>query len=182
MEYVKQIRNSWKELLGISGERDLPYVLLTEVINLSVLRGASVIEVTYDGRSICVKDDAAPFEERPESLLSEKVGMMDGEAVRLKRLLERQWVSRPLALVNALCSRFSLVTGGDRLESVVCEDGEVVATSGKSVSIGSRNVVTMRPFLGMDGLSPAFLGRLLEWAEALLPRVTILYDSSVEEE
>lgn len=183
MGYVEQIRGSWQEALRIKDEKDLPYALLTEVINQSVLRGATVIEVTYDGRSISVKDNAEPFDERLESLLYPRIGMMNEETARIYRLTDRQWGVRPFATINALCSQFSLVSGGDdSLCSVVCKDGEVESTSQKKVSIGKHNVVTFQSFKGMESVMPGFLGDLLDYIDMLFPQGTIIYQTTVEEE
>lgn len=183
MGLIEQTRSSWKETLRVKEEKDLPYVLLTEVLNQSVLRGATAIEVTYDGRSISVKDNAAPFEDRLESLLHYSIGMMNEDAARLYHLTDRQWGARPYAVINALCREFSLVSGSDEgLRSVVCEDGEVVSTSSKKVFIGNHNVVSFQSFVGMESIMPGFLRRLLEYIEPLFPQVTIIYNTSVEEE
>ena len=71
MGYKEYVRNSWRENLNVKEADDLPYVLLTEAINQSVLRGATEIYVTYDGRSILVSDNAEPFEGKLESLLQQ---------------------------------------------------------------------------------------------------------------
>ncbi len=183
MGLTEQTRSSWKETLRVKEEKDLPYVLLTEILNQSVLRGATAIEVTYDGRSISVKDNAIPFEDRLESLLHYSIGMMNEDAARLYHLSDRQWGARPYAVVNALCREFSLVCGSDEgLRSVICENGEVVSTSSKKVFIGNHNVVAFQSFIGMESIRPGFLRRLLEYIEPLFPQVTILYNTSVEEE
>ena len=105
MGYKEYVRNSWREYLNVKEADDLPYVLLTEAINQSVLRGATEIYVTYDGRSILVSDNAEPFEGKLESLLHESIGMMNDEAAHIHRLANRQWNPRPYAVINALCKK-----------------------------------------------------------------------------
>ena len=182
MGFVNIIRETWRESFDVKEADDLPYVLLTEVINQSIIRGATVIEVSYDGRSISVKDNAAPFEERLESLLNDGLGMMNEEARRLYRLTDRQWGRNPYTVINALCHNFTLVSGSnDRMRTVICEDGEIVSSSDVKVSIGRHNVVTFVPFLFMEAVSPRFMGRLLDYIAPKFPQLTILYNSSMEE-
>ena len=182
MGLVNIIRDTWRESLDVKEADDLPYVLLTEVINQSIIRGATVIEVSYDGRSISVKDNAAPFEESLESLLNDGLGMMNEEARRLYRLTDRQWGRNPYTVINALCHNFTLVSGGnDRMRTVICEDGEIVSSSDVRVSIGRHNVVTFVPFLFMEAVSPGFMGRLFDYIAPKFPQLTILYNSSIQE-
>ena len=42
MGYKEYVRNSWREYLNVKEADDLPYVLLTEAINQSVMRGAEL--------------------------------------------------------------------------------------------------------------------------------------------
>ena len=110
MGYKEYVRNSWRENLNVKEADDLPYVLLTEAINQSVLRGATKITVTLDSRSILVSDNAEPFEGKLESLLHESVGIMNDETAHIRRLASRQWNPRPYAVINALCKRFTLIS------------------------------------------------------------------------
>ena len=182
MGFVSIIRDTWRESLNVKEADDLPYVLLTEVVNQSIIRGATAIEVSYDGRSVSIKDNAAPFEERLESLLNDGLGMMNEEARRLYRLTDRQWGRNPYTVINALCHSFTLVSGGDdRMRTVICEDGEIVSSSDVKVSIGRHNVVTFVPFLFMEAVSPRFMGRVLDYITPKFPQLTILYNSSIEE-
>ena len=182
MGFVSIVRNSWRESLNVKEADDLPYVLLTEVINQSIIRGATVIEVSYDGRSISVKDNAAPFEESLESLLNDGLGIMNKEARRLYRLTDRQWGRNPYTVINALCHNFTLVSeGDDRMRTVICEDGEIVSSSDVKVGIGKHNVITFVPFLFMEAVSSRFIERLLDYIAPKFPQLTILFNSSIEE-
>jgi len=182
MEYKEYIRNSWREDLNVKETDDLPYVLLTEAINQSILRGATEISVTYDGRTILVMDNAEPFEGKLESLLYESVGMMNDEAAHIRRLSNRQWSPRPYAVINALCKRFTLMSAdGGILKSVICEDGEITTSSTTKVDVKRGNVVIMVPMLFLENISAEFMESLIDYINYDFPKVTILFNSKVEE-
>ena len=182
MGYKEYVRNSWREYLNVKEADDLPYVLLTEAINQSVLRGATEIYVTYDGRSILVSDNAEPFEGKLESLLHESIGMMNDEAAHIHRLANRQWNPRPYAVINALCKRFTLMSADDGvLKSVICEDGEITSSSTTKVDVKRGNVVIMDPMLFMENVRAEFMENLLEYINYDLPKVTIVFTSKIEE-
>ena len=58
--YVKRIRESYRKELNVIEVNDLPLVLMTEVINQSILRGATKITVSFDGTIMMVHDNAVP--------------------------------------------------------------------------------------------------------------------------
>ena len=182
MEYKEYVRNSWRETLNVKEADDLPYVLLTEAINQSVMRGATKITVTLDGRSIFVSDNAEPFEGKLESLLHESIGMMNDETAQIRRLASRQWSPRPYAVINALCKRFTLISAdGAILKSVICEDGEITSSSSVKVDVSRGNVVIMDPMLFMENVIAEFMENLIEYISYDFPKVTILFTSKVEE-
>ena len=182
MRFIEEIRESWRKALDVKEADDLPYVLLTEAVNQSVLRGATRIDITYDSRTISVTDDAAPFGGRLESLLQPAVGIMNDEARHLLRLTERQWRRCPYGIISALCKSFKLVScDGDTLRSITCEDGEVTSSSTSKVSIGSRNVVFMVPMLFADNVRPEFMENLVNHIAYLFPQVTFFFRSGIEE-
>ena len=182
MGYKEYVRNSWRENLNVKEADDLPYVLLTEAINQSVLRGATKITVTLDSRSILVSDNAEPFEGKLESLLHESVGIMNDETAHIRRLASRQWNPRPYAVINALCKRFTLISAdGAILKSVICEDGEITSSSRVKVDVSRGNVAIMDPMLFMENVRAEFMENLLEYINYDLPRVTIVFTSKIEE-
>ncbi len=182
MGFIELIRSSWRETLDVKEADDLPYVLLTEVINQSVLRGATSITVIYDGKCIFISDNAEPFEEKLETLLHPSVGMMNDRTAHIHRLSDRQWCHRPFAFINALCKNFKFASSdGDTLKSVICEDGEVTSSSTTKVGVKRGNVVTMEPMLFMDNVSADFMGDLLDYIGYNFPKVTILFKSNIEE-
>ena len=61
--YVKRIRESYRKELNVIEVNDLPLVLMTEVINQSILRGATKITVSFDGTIMMVQDNAVPLED-----------------------------------------------------------------------------------------------------------------------
>ena len=67
--YVEYIRANYRRVYNVEEVNDLPLVLVTEVINQSVLRGATRIEVTFDGKVVLIRDNAKPFEYRLDSEL-----------------------------------------------------------------------------------------------------------------
>lgn len=182
MGYKEYVRNSWRETLNVKEADDLPYVLLTEAINQSVLRGATDISVTFDGRTILVMDNAEPFEGKLENLLHESIGMMNEEAAHIRRLANRQWNPRPYAVINALCKRFTLLSGdGSILKSVICEDGEITTSSTTKLDVKRGNVVIMDPMLFMENVRTEFMENLIEYISYDFPKVTIQFKSKIEE-
>lgn len=181
MGFTENIRNSWREILDVKEADDLPYVLLTEAINKSVLRGARNISVTYDGSTILVTDDAEPFDGKLESLLHYSVGIMNEEAAHIRRLAERQWIPCPYAVINALCKRFTILSSdGKTLRSVICEDGEITHSATEKVDFKRGNVFIIDPMLFMENVSAELMGNLLEYISYDFPKVTIRFKSKAE--
>ena len=54
--FIEYMRTNYRAVFNVNEVVDLPLILLTEVINQSVLRGATRISVTFDGKVICIKD------------------------------------------------------------------------------------------------------------------------------
>ena len=48
--FIAYIRENYRKVFNVNEIDDLPLILLTEVINQSVLRGANKISVTFDGK------------------------------------------------------------------------------------------------------------------------------------
>lgn len=176
--FIEYMRSNYREIFNVNEVDDLPLILLTEVINQSVLRGATRISVTYDGKVICVKDNAKPYDDDMEFEVRPRgVGMMDPKRQRLFRILDRQWGKQPLATVNALCKDFTLISSeGERMKSLVCKDGLVVSYKEEKIGIGDGNMVIMRAFLFAESFDNDVLEELLEVMEYRLPHVTFQYN------
>lgn len=173
------MRENYRKVFNVNEINDLPLILLTEVINRSVLRGATKISITYDGKVICVKDNAKPYEYRSLSgeVTVHGVGMMDPKRQRFFRIMDRQWGRDTMAAVNALCSDFTLISSeGEKMQSVVCKDGLVVSDKEGKIGIGDGNMVIMRAFMGADDLDADVIEDLLDYIEYRLPNVKFQYN------
>lgn len=123
-EYVSHIRSCWKEKLGVINDEDLPYVLILEVIKISLLHKASFVRISYNARwnTIHIETNSYPVESRPDF----QVGNYCGEPCipYISCLFEREWgEGGEYAVINALCKRFAFVSGK---RSIRCKDGEKV--------------------------------------------------------
>ncbi len=176
--FIEYMRTNYRTVFNVNEVDDLPLILLTEVINQSVLRGATRISVTYDGKVICVKDNAKPYDDDLEyEIRPRSIGMMDPKRRRLFRILDRQWGNQTLATVNVLCKDFKLISSqGERMKSLVCKDGLVVSNKEENIGIGDGNMVIMRAFLCAELLDGEVLEELLETIESRLPHVTFQYN------
>ena len=179
MEYfIKHIRENYRASFDVKEIDDLPLILLTEVINKSVLRGANKISVTYNGKVICVKDNARPFEYRClRGIVSvHGVGMMDPKQQRYSRIMDRQWGWDTMVTVNALCSDFTLISSqGENMQSIICKDGLVVSDKEGKNGIPDGNMVIMRAFRGADLIEAKHIKELMENIEFFLPQIQFQY-------
>lgn len=178
--FIAYIRDNYRKVFNVNEIDDLPLILLTEVINLSVLRGANKICVTYDGKVICVKDNARPYEYRSLSgvVSVRSVGMMDPIYQRFSRIMDRQWSRDTMATVNALCTDFTLISSeGEKMQSVICKDGLVVSDKDGDIGIGDGNMVIMRAFRGADLLEAKDIETMMEYIENHLPQIQFQYIS-----
>ena len=178
-EFVEYIRTNYRRVYNVVEVNDLPLVLVTEVINQSVLRGATRIEVSFDGKVVLIRDNAKPFEYRLDSEVVYHQHGMEGiandETRRLKRILTRQWGDRPYAIVNALCSDFTFISSdSERTQTVVCKDGIVESFKTEKLSLGQGNTVIMKAFL--ETIDADVLGDMLEMMECRIPHVAITYN------
>ena len=149
-DYVQSIRENWRKEFNVIEVNDLPLVLLTEAVNQAILRGATKVEVTCDGKVVCVKDNSAPWsdDELDWMLRLPSEGIMSPERRRMFRILDRQWPPRVLLTLCALSSEFKVLSSrGQRMKSVVFHDGEPVSDTEVGLGIGDGNMVVMRPFL-----------------------------------
>lgn len=178
-DYVEYIRANYRRVYHVEEVNDLPLVLVTEVINQSVLRGATRIEVTFDGKVVLIRDNAKSFEYRLDSELVYHRHGMEGiandETRRLGRILKRQWGDHPYATVNALCSEFTFMSSdGERAQIVVCKDGIVESFKTEKLNLGQGNTVIMKAFL--ESIDSDVLGDMLEMMECRIPHVAITYN------
>ena len=175
-EYVERMRAGYREAFNVNEVNDLPLVLLTEVINQSILHGATRISVVYDGKVFSVKDNAMPYEDDdlPWMLTCHHEGMMDAPLRRIFRILNRQWAFPPFCAVIALCSKFKLIVSkGDSVRCIVCHDGIVVSDKVGEVGIGDGNMVILEPMTGIWSVESTILGDMLEQIESRFPQVRI---------
>jgi hypothetical protein len=173
-DYVKRIRETYRKEFNVIEVNDLPLVLLTEVINQSILRGATRIRVGFDGQVLFVGDDAKPYEDDDilwrMTPLSE--GIMSPKRRRMFRILDRQWTNPPFAIVNALCSEFKLIASkGDRIHCVVCKDGIVESDNIGEVGIGDGNMVIMDPMIEPQESDAEIIGEMMEQIACRFPQV-----------
>lgn len=178
-DFVEYIRANYRRIYNVVEVNDLPLILVTEVINQSVLRGATRIDVTFDGKVVLIRDNAKPFVYRLDSEVVYHLHGMEGiandETRRLGRILMRQWGDRPYATVNALCSEFSFITSdGERIQTVVCKDGIVESFKTDKISIWQGNTVIMKAFV--ESIDADVLGDMLEMMACRIPHVTITYN------
>ena len=175
-DYVKRIRESYRKDFNVIEVNDLPLVLLTEVINQAILRGATRIKVGFDGQVLFVGDNAKPFEDDDMlwRLTPHSEGMMSPERRRMFRILDRQWTTPPYAIVNALCTEFKLIASkGDRIHCIVCRDGIVVSDNIGEVGIGDGNMVIMEPMIEASESDTEMIGEMMEIIQDRFPQVAI---------
>lgn len=179
-EFVEYFRENYRRVYNVEEVNDLPLILVTEVINQSVLRGATRIEVTFDGRVVIIRDNAMPFKYRLDSEVVYHMYGMDGiandETRRIKRILMRQWGAYPYAAVNALCSEFTFMSSdNERTQTVVCKDGIVESFKTEKISLGQGNTVIMKAF--QELIDADILGDMLDTMMACrIPHVAITYN------
>ena len=176
--FIAYMRENYRDVFNVNELDDLPLILLTEVINQSVLRGANKIRITYDGKVICVKDNARPYEYRSLSgvVSVSGVGMVDPIQRRFFRIMDRQWNRNTMAMVNALCTDFTLISSeGEKMQSVICKDGLVVSDKEGNISIGDGNMVIMRAFRGADLIEAKHIEMLMEYIRYHLPQIQFQY-------
>ena len=178
-DYVEYIRTNYRRVYNVVEVNDLPLVLVTEVINQSVLRGATRIEVTFDGKNVLIRDNAKPFEYRLDSEVVYHMHGMEGiandETRRLGRILMRQWGDRPYATINALCSKFTFISSdNERMQTVFCKDGIVETFKTEKLSLGQGNTVIMKAFL--ESIDADVLGNMLDLMSYRIPHVTLTYN------
>ena len=181
-EYVKRIRETYRKELNIIEVNDLPLVLLTEVINQSILRGATKIKVAFDGTILMVHDNASPLEDDDIlwRLTPHAEGMMSPERRRMFRILDRQWANPPYAAVNALCKEFKLmVSKSDKLRCVVCNDGIVTSDNVGEVGIGDGNMVIMEPMIEASESDTEMIGEMMEIIQDRFPQVAINFRTRI---
>ena len=175
-DYVKRIRENYRKDFNVIEVNDLPLVLLTEVINQAILRGATKIKVGFDGAVIFVKDNAAPYEDDDIlwRLTPHAEGRMDPRWRRMHRILNRQWTFPPLCTVNALCTEFKLIVSkGDIMRCVVCKDGEVVSDNTGEVGVGDGNLIIMDPMIAPEKSDAELMSVMMEVIEERFPQVKI---------
>lgn len=173
-DYVKRIRETYRKEFNIIEVNDLPLVLLTEVINQSILRGATRIRVGFDGQVLFVGDDAKPYEDDDIlwRLTPHSEGIMSPKRRRMFRILDRQWTNPPFAIVNALCSEFKLIASkGDRIHCVVCKDGIVESDNIGEVGIGDGNMVIMDPMIEPQESDAEIIGEMMEQIAFEFPHI-----------
>lgn len=181
-EYVKRIRETYRKELNVIEVNDLPLALLTEVINQSILRGATKIKVAFDGTILMVHDNAKPLEDDDIlwRLTCHHEGMMSPARRRMFRILDRQWASPPYAAVNALCKEFKLIVSkGDRLRCVVCNDGIVTSDNIGEVGIGDGNMVIMEPMIEASKSDTEMIGEMMEIIQGRFPQVAITFRTRI---
>ena len=180
--YVKLIRESYRKELNVIEVNDLPLILLTEVINQSILRGATKITVSFDGTIMMIHDNAELLDDDDIMwrVICRHEGMMNPERRRMFRILDRQWSSPPYATVNALCKKFKLIVSkGNRLHSIICNDGIVTSDNIGEVGIGDGNMVIMEPMIEASDTDTTMIGEMMELIQERFPQVTITFRTRV---
>lgn len=175
-EFVKHIRETYRKEFNVIEVNDLPLVLLTEVINQSILRGATRLRVGFDGQVLFVGDDAKPYEDDDILwiLTPHAEGMMSPERRRMFRILDRQWTTPPYAIVNALCTEFKLIASkGEHFHCVICKDGIVVSDNITDVGVGDGNLVFMTPFIEPSMDDADVMEEMMELISERFPQVKI---------
>ena len=147
--YVKRIRESYRKELNVIEVNDLPLVLMTEVINQSILRGATKITVSFDGTIMMVHDNAVPLEDDD---------MLWRVTCRHEKLI---------------------VSKGNRLHSIICNDGIVTSDNIGEVGIGDGNMVIMEPMIEASGTDTTMIGEMMELIQERVPQVTITFRTRV---
>ena len=158
-EFVEYFRENYRRVYNVEEVNDLPLILVTEVINQSVLRGATRIEVTFDGRVVIIRDNAMPFKYRLDSEVVYHMYGMDGiandETRRIKRIL--------------------MPSDNERTQTVVCKDGIVESFKTEKISLGQGNTVIMKAF--QELIDADVLGDMLDTMMACrIPHVAITYN------
>ena len=179
-EYVERLRANYRKEYNVIEVNDLPLVLLTEVINQSILHGATKLKVGFDGKVLFVHDNAAPYKDKDLlwMLSCHHEGMMSPTLRRMFRILNRQWAEPPYCNVNALCSEFKLIVSkGDKMRCIVCRDGIVVSDNVGELGIGDGNMVIMDPMIEPIDEDAEIIGEMMEQIQFRFPQVTIEYKS-----
>lgn len=177
-KYVEQIRANYRKEFNVIEVNDLPLVLLTEVINQSILHGATRIKVSTDGKVFIVNDNARPYDEDDLQwmLTCHPEGMMDSTRRRMFRILDRQWPWPPYCTVNALCKEFKLIVSyGDRMRCVVCRDGIVISENTGAIALDGGNMVIMEPMITPEVDETEIIEEMLEHISGRFPQITITF-------
>ena len=178
--YVEYIRANYRKEFNVIEVNDLPLVLLTEVINQSILHGATWIKVTTDGKVFLVHDNAKPYEDDDLQwmLTCHHEGIMSPERRRMFRILDRQWANPPYCTVNALCTEFKLIVSkGDWMRCIVCRDGIVVSDRTENVGVGDGNLVIMDPMIVPEVDETEIIAEMMEQISVRFPQVSIEFKS-----
>lgn len=178
--YVEHIRANYRKEFNVIEVNDLPLVLLTEVINQSILHGATRIKVTTDGKVFLVHDNAKPYEDEDLQwmLTCHHEGIMSPERRRMFRILDRQWANPPYCTVNALCTEFKLIVSkGDWMRCIVCRDGIVVSDRTENVGVGDGNLVIMDPMIVPEVDETEIIAEMMEQISVRFPQVAIEFKS-----
>ena len=181
-EYVKQTRETYRKELNIIEVNDLPLVLLTEVINQSILHGATKIKVTTDNKVFLVHDNAKPYEDDDLQwmLTCHHEGIMSPERRRMFRVLDRQWPWPPYCAVNALCTELKLIVSkGDWMRCIVCRDGIVVSDRTENVGVGDGNLIIMDPMIVNDVDESEIIEEMMEQISLRFPQVSIDFKAKI---
>ena len=178
--YVEYIRANYRKEFNVIEVNDLPLVLLTEVINQSILHGATRIKVTTDGKVFLVHDNAKPYEDDDLQwmLTCHHEGIMSPERRRMFRILDRQWANPPYCTVNALCTEFKLIVSkGDWMRCIVCRDGIVVSDRTENVGVGDGNLVIMDPMIVPEVDETEIIAEMMAQISVRFPQVAIEFKS-----
>lgn len=179
-DYVERIRANYRTQMNVIEVNDLPLALLTEVINQSILHGATRLQVIFDGDVLSVRDNARPYEDDDMlwMLTCHHEGMMSPSRRRMFRLLDRQWATPPYCAVNALCTEFKLIVSKDeRTRIIVCRDGIVVSDNVAELGLGDGNVVIMDPMIVPQEEDAEIIGEMMEQISVRFPQVKIDFKS-----
>ena len=178
--YVEYIRANYRKEFNVIEVNDLPLVLLTEVINQSILHGATRIKVTTDGKVFLVHDNAKPYEDDDLQwmLTCHHEGIMSPERRRMFRILDRQLANPPYCTVNALCTEFKLIVSkGDWMRCIVCRDGIVVSDRTENVGVGDGNLVIMDPMIVPEVDETEIIAEMMAQISVRFPQVAIEFKS-----
>ena len=158
-EYVNHIRWCWKERLRVLNEEDLPYVLISEVINIAILNKASFIRVSHNrnAKTITIETNQLSRNTRPVF----QVCNYCGESIipYLSYLYERQWgEGGEYAMINALCTHFYYIQSK---KSIKCNNGIPIEMLESNVEHDGTKVV-FTPFIDVE-LNDEVVRKLLSW-------------------